>query len=147
LKTPKSEVIDMSDRYYTVPITNNKGTPIGATGRTVTQLAKGDWVDAGMIAPRSGSISVGIICSSEMTNPAVNIWRGYVHGANHMDEMWTNPAKGKHNLAITTPNKFLRFMIIPPGHVNEGDYIGIRIVNLEDGFNLDLATIFIQYQQ
>jgi len=137
----------MSDKYYTVPITSNKGTPIGATGRTVTQLAKGQWIDAGMIAPKSGQITVGLICSSEMTNPAVNIWRGYVHGSDHIAQTWTNPANGKHNLAMNTPNKFLRFTIIPSGHVNEGDYIGIRIVNLENGFNLDIAAVFIQYQQ
>jgi hypothetical protein len=51
----------------------------------------------------------------------------------------------KSNLAITVPNKFLRFMIISPGYVNEGDYVGIRIVNIEEGFNLDIAAIFIKY--
>jgi len=137
----------MSDKYYTVPIIGNKGTPVGSTGKTVTKLVKGDWIDAGMIAPKSGQISVGIICSSEMTNPAVNIWRGYVHGSDHIEQAWTSPVEGKHNLAISTPNKFLRFMIIPPGYVNEGDFIGIRIVNLEDGFNLGIAAVFIQYQQ
>jgi hypothetical protein len=83
----------MSDRYYTVPIINSTGTPIGATGRTVQQLATKQWIDAGIIAPRSGSMSVGIICSSTMTNPAVNIWRGYVHGADHITEEWNNPEK------------------------------------------------------
>ena len=63
------------------------------------------------------------------------------------EEAWTHPAKGKYHIAINTPNKFLRMMIIPPGYINEGDYIGIRVVNLEDGFNLDIAAVFIQYMQ
>ena len=137
----------MSDRYHTVPIINNNGTPIGSTGRTVSQLATNQWVDAGMVAPRSGQISVGIICSSTMSNPAVTIWRGYVHGQDYIREAWTSPIEGKHELQMTTPNQFRRFMILPPGYVNEGDYIGVRIVNLEAGFNLDIAAVFIQYQQ
>ncbi len=133
-------------KYFTAPFTNNRGTPVGNTGKTVTRLGTKDWVDAGIIAPHTGNISVGIICSSEQANPGVLIWRGYLAGHDHMAEEWTNPDKGKSNLAINTPNTFHRFKILPPGPVNEGDYIGIRIVNLEEGFNLDVAAIYILYE-
>ncbi|MHA1928252.1 MAG: hypothetical protein ACTSV2_06705 [Candidatus Thorarchaeota archaeon] len=137
----------MGNKYYTVPITTNSGSQVGSTGKTVSKLEKGQWIDAGMIAPKSGTMSVGIICSSTETNGAVNIWRGYVHGMDHIAEAWTSPEEGKTNIAITVANKFLRLTIIPPGHVNEGDYIGIRILNLEPGFHLDIGAIFIQYNQ
>lgn len=133
-------------KYFTAPFTNNGGTPVGNTGKTVTRLAPKQWVDAGIIAPHTGQFSVGIICSSMQANPNALIWRGYLAGNDKIAEEWTNPDKGKTNLAITTPNVYHRFKILPPGPVNEGDYIGIRIVNLEEGFNLDVAVIYILYE-
>lgn len=38
-------------------------------------------------------------------------------------------------------------MIILPRDVNEIEYIDFKIVDLEDGFNLDLTAIIIQHQR
>ena len=138
-------VILMSQRIYTVPIVHTMGTNSAGGGRAGVTLGTRDRANASIMAPRSGTISVGIIVSTENPRSGVQIYRGFCKGFDQYHEAWTPPS-GLTNINIPAADTGYRLHVFSGIQVQEGEFLGVRITNREEGYAFNLSSIFIEYQ-
>lgn len=136
----------MSQRIYTVPIVHSMGTNSAGKGRSGVNLGTRDRANGSIMIPRSGTISIGIIVSTENPRSGVQIFRGYCKGFDQYSEGWIPPS-GVTNINIPAPDTGYRLHVLSGIQVQEGEFLGVRITNRTEGYVFNLSSIFIEYQQ
>ncbi len=134
----------MTDRFFSVPILQTNGSNAGASGQVGTVLAHTKWINSSIIAPRSGMVKVSVVVGGDQLNPAVNIALAVVKGFNNFQEQWNHLDK-RTSVPITAPNTYIRHVFVQNLSVSEGEFIGIRVQNLEANYMLNIAGIYLEY--
>ena len=134
----------MTDKYFSVPVLQTNGNNAGANGQVGTVLAHKQWINASIIAPRSGMIKVSVVVGGDLPNPAVNIALAMVRGYDNFPENW-NHIDTSASIPINVPNTYIRHIFFQNLSVSEGEFIGIRVQNYEAGYNLNIAGIYLEY--
>ena len=132
------------DKYFSVPIIQTTGSNAGAAGQVGTVLAYHQFINASIIAPRSGMVKVSIVVGGDQPNPAVNIALAMVRGHNNFQEQW-NHIDTRKSIPINVPNTYIRHIFFQNLSISEGEYVGIRVQNYEQNYNLNIAGIYLEY--
>lgn len=134
----------MSDRFFSVPIIQTNGNNAGATGQVGTVLAHQQWINASIIAPRSGMLKVSVVVGGDQPNPAVNIALAMVKGYDNFPERWDH-LDTRTSIPITVPNTYIRHVFFQNLSISEGEFVGIRVQNYEANYMLNIAGIYLEY--
>lgn len=133
-------------RFYTIPLVNPAGLNPGAGGRVGTVLELKDRANAGIVAPRSGTVNVYIIVSASQPNSNFQIYRGYNKGLGDYKEHWV-PESGLVNISIEQDDFYKRILIFSGIQLTEGEFLAIRVTNRQEGYRFNLANIYMEYTQ
>ncbi|MHA1948572.1 MAG: hypothetical protein ACXAAO_12165 [Candidatus Thorarchaeota archaeon] len=134
----------MTDKYFSVPIIQTTGKNAGAGGQVGTVLAHQQYINASIIAPRSGLVKVSVVVGGDQPNPAVNIALAMVRGYNNFQEHW-NHIDTSASIPINTPNTYIRHIFFQNLSISEGEFVGIRVQNYEANYMLNIAGIYLEY--
>jgi hypothetical protein len=134
----------MEQRIFTVPIIHSMGTNSAGGGRAGVTLQTRDRANASIMVPKTGTVSVGIVVSAEQPRQGVQIYRGYAKGMGNFREGWVPPS-GLTNINIGAADTGHRLHVLRGIQVQEGEFLGIRITNREEGYSFNLSVIFIEY--
>ncbi|NHJ12594.1 MAG: hypothetical protein EAX95_02915 [Candidatus Thorarchaeota archaeon] len=134
----------MSDRFFSVPIIQTTGSNAGAAGQVGTVLASKQYINASIIAPRSGILKVSVVVSGDLPNPAVNIALAMVKGYSNFPEKW-DYIDTRQSIPITVPNTYIRHIFFQNLSISEGEFIGIRVQNYEENYMLNVAAVYLEY--
>ena len=121
------------------------GTAAAAGGRVGVQLEDKDRVNAGIVAPQSGAVNIYIIVSASQPRPNTQIYRGFCKGRGTFAEHW-DPQSGLTNISINQPDTYHTVQVFSGIYLNEGEFLAIRITNRTEGYNFNLASIYMEYQ-
>lgn len=134
----------MTDRFFSVPVIQTTGSNAGATGQVGTVLAHKQYINASIIAPRSGMVKVSIVVSGDQPNRAVRVALAVVRGFNNFQEQW-NHIDTNVNIPLATPNTYIRHIFFQNLSITEGEYVGIRVQNYEGNYMLNIAGVYLEY--
>jgi hypothetical protein len=134
----------MTDKFFSVPIIQTTGNNAGASGQVGTVLAHRQYINASIIAPRSGMVKVSVVVGGDVPNPAVNIALAMVKGYDNFQEQW-NHIDLRASIPINTPNTYIRHVFFQNLTISEGEFIGVRVQNYEENYNLNIAGIYLEY--
>lgn len=122
----------------------SRGVAAKGVGKAGINLETNEWLNASLIIPKSGPVSVHINFSGNSPSPNCQIFRGYVKGRLDFQETWLPPS-GNMTLPVEGSDLQQRDKLFENLQVDEGEFLGIRVENLTPGFKLCVSGIYIRY--
>jgi hypothetical protein len=134
----------MTQEIYTIPILAHTGFAARADGRPAVSLDTDSFVNASILVPKTGTVTIGITLSSKQPRQGINVFVGIVNGRSNLRQEW-GPLSGDKSIGINEAHILEREKLVANVPVTAGDLLGIRIVNKEPGFRLGIASIHMRY--
>lgn len=130
--------------FVTIPIIQTMGSAAKGVGRAGVMLEAGEKANASIIVPRTGLVSLHMVASANEPHPNVQIYAGYTKGRGTFKEEWIPPS-GQVGVSIEGVDTSNRMKLLDGISVEEGEFLGVRIENLTQGFRLGLCCVFLKY--
>lgn len=96
------------------------------------------------MVPRTGNISIHIVASANEPKENARIFSAYTRGWDVFKEEWL-PRSGETNISVQGVDTSQRIKTLEAISVEDGEFLGIRIQNLSEGFGPGLCAIYIEY--